>query len=102
MNDEAELRTEAPERRSQERSRTAMSKLDRPTSHRVDHTPSPAILGDPVKRSLVILTAALGLFATVIAPLTRAAHTVGQFLVQCGGPVRSAVDHHSGSGPSTR
>ena len=69
-----------------------MSKLDRPTSHRVDHTPSPAILGDRVKRRLVILTAALGLFATVIAPLTRAASTGGQFLVQCGGPVRSASD----------
>ena len=49
-------------------------------------------IGDRVKRRLVILTAALGLFATVIAPLTRAASTGGQFLVQCGGPVRSASD----------
>jgi len=69
-----------------------MSKLDRPTHLRVGVTASPPLLGDRTMRRLLILTAALGLFATVIAPLTRAASPGGQFLVQCGGPVRSAPD----------
>ena len=69
-----------------------MSKLDRPTHIRAGLTPSLPLLGDRTKRRLVVLTAALGLFATVIAPLTRAASPGGQFLVQCGGPVRSAPD----------
>ena len=69
-----------------------MSKLDRPTHLRVGVTASPPLLGDRMMRRLLILTAALGLFATVIAPLTRAASSAASSLVQCGGPVRSAPD----------
>jgi hypothetical protein len=69
-----------------------MSKLDRPTHRRAGLAPAPALLDARMKRRLVVLTAALGLFVTVIAPLTRASSSGGQFLVQCGGPVRSAPD----------
>jgi hypothetical protein len=68
-----------------------MSKLARPTHPRVGVTAQP-VFGDRLRRRLLILTAALGLGATVIAPLTRASDSGGQFLVQCGGPVRSAPD----------
>jgi len=68
-----------------------MSKLARPTDPRVGLTAQP-LFGHRIKRQLLVLTAALGLGATVIAPLTRAADTGGEFLVQCGGPVRSAPE----------
>jgi hypothetical protein len=54
------------------------------------------------RRRAVVITAGVALLAglTVVAPLTRAASSSGQFLVQCGGPVRSAPDDPIVGGPS--